>query len=417
MSGRLLLIGPLPPPYGGTEVVTELLQKADWGAWPMSFFDSSKPIRNDERGKLRPKNVGLNMQKLSQLTKRLWVSRPSFVWLPLAQNVTGFLRDSAYVLLARVMSARAVLHFNGATFDRFYAGRGPIFRWYVRLVLRRAHSIVVPADRLRSQFEDIQSQVPVFFLHNALTGSRYAALSSAPRTRRDGFNVVFIGHVSEAKGALDLIRAVPKIVAAVPAFRLRLAGQIISDDSNSEFMDRAQRKHSDPRVLADEIGVTRFVDFLGPVSAERVVELLREADVFALPSYSEGFSIAMLEAMAAGLPLVLTPVGAAPEILAPNENCLFVTPGSPPALAEAVCRLAADAGLRERMAEANRRLVSERFLEQHFSRRVAELTVLMFGGARPKEFAADARPDKPLGLASKGDPIKPQDGGTQRPPA
>ena len=84
-------------------------------------------------------------------------------------------------------------------------------------------------------------------------------------------------------------------------------------------------------------------------------ELLRAAPVFAMPSRSEGLPMALLEAMAYGMAIVATEVGGIPEVFDSGEDGVLVPPEEPEALAGALCRLAADPELRERLARAARR--------------------------------------------------------------
>jgi glycosyltransferase involved in cell wall biosynthesis len=94
---------------------------------------------------------------------------------------------------------------------------------------------------------------------------------------------------------------------------------------------------------------------------EDVSEQLAQADAFVLSSRSEGLPMAILEAMAAGLPVVATAVGGIPELVADGETGLLVPPGDPDALAAALRRLVADPELRRRLGEAARARVEERF--------------------------------------------------------
>jgi glycosyltransferase involved in cell wall biosynthesis len=119
------------------------------------------------------------------------------------------------------------------------------------------------------------------------------------------------------------------------------------------------------------LGVTERVRLVG----ERydVPQLLAEADVFALSSASEGMPVSVLEAMAAGLPVVSSRVGGVPELVVDGETGILVRPGDASALAAALSSLIADPAERRRLGAAGRARAEERFDLEPFRRAHVEL--------------------------------------------
>lgn len=111
------------------------------------------------------------------------------------------------------------------------------------------------------------------------------------------------------------------------------------------------------RRYTDELGLRDRVRFLGQRSD--VAELLPAFDVFVLSSRHEGLPLALLEAMASGLPVVTTEVGGVPEVISHGENGLMVAPGEPPALAAAIESILDDQAKATRLAEAGRVTASD----------------------------------------------------------
>jgi glycosyltransferase involved in cell wall biosynthesis len=128
-----------------------------------------------------------------------------------------------------------------------------------------------------------------------------------------------------------------------------------------------------------------LVRFTGPLSQCELLELYRSADVFALACRvdgdgdRDGIPNVMVEAMAAGLPVVSTAVSGIPELVRDGRNGLLVAPEDPAALAGALLKLAADVPLRARLASAGKETVTERFDGDVLARRMAGL----FRGGRP----------------------------------
>lgn len=126
---------------------------------------------------------------------------------------------------------------------------------------------------------------------------------------------------------------------------------------------------SELETLARRLGVPAEFPGFAPDFAERIEEL----DVFVLPSRGENLPIAILEAMAAALPVVATRVGGVPEVVADEETGLIVEPDDVDGLAAALDRVASDAGLRERLGRAGAERITERFDARSTARQMVEL--------------------------------------------
>jgi glycosyltransferase involved in cell wall biosynthesis len=126
-------------------------------------------------------------------------------------------------------------------------------------------------------------------------------------------------------------------------------------------------------ALSVRLGVRERVHFLG--ARRDVPALLRASSVLVLPSHPvvETLPLAVLEAMAAGVPVVASRVGSIPEVIESGENGLLVPPGDAPALAEAIAHMLGDDALARRVAAAARRTVAERYSAQRMADGYADM--------------------------------------------
>lgn len=171
-----------------------------------------------------------------------------------------------------------------------------------------------------------------------------------------------IGHFAPLKGYNDLILALPLILKNDPRVRLLIVG--------GSIYPAYQDYKKELQGLIDRLDLTDKVIFTG--ERDDLPALLNTLDIFVLPSWSEGFGRANLEAMAAGRPVVSTNVGGIPEVVADGETGILVPPRDPGDLAEAIIRLAKDENLRKKMGAAGR-IRAENFSIQKMVGGVVEL--------------------------------------------
>jgi glycosyltransferase involved in cell wall biosynthesis len=158
--------------------------------------------------------------------------------------------------------------------------------------------------------------------------------------------VLFAGTLTKRKGYADLIQAFAKVADKIPGWRLVLAG-------NGEV--------EQGKALAQQMGVADRVEFLGWVSGSKKDKAFRQASVYCLPSYSEGFPMGVLDAWAYGLPVITTPVGGIPDVAIDGENILLFEPGDVVTLANQILRVAIDDKLYEKLKNKSINFATNQF--------------------------------------------------------
>ena len=159
---------------------------------------------------------------------------------------------------------------------------------------------------------------------------------------------IAVGQVSklwEGKGHEDIINACPRIFSEIPDLKVFFIG------------DGPIRSRLEKMVYKN--GLQERVVFLG--HCNNIAEITSALDIAVLASHFEGMGRVILEAMAAGIPVVATRVGGIPDLIADQETGFLVEPHNPGQLAEAILRLASDPDLRREMGNAGKKSVDERF--------------------------------------------------------
>jgi glycosyltransferase involved in cell wall biosynthesis len=160
--------------------------------------------------------------------------------------------------------------------------------------------------------------------------------------------IITTANVRRIKGLDVLLRAAAIVQREFPRAAFLIAGGILEPEYFRELED-----------LMRSLALSDTVKFLG--ARNDVMPLLAASDVFCLPSRSEGFSNALVEAMACGLPCVATRVGGNAEALADGESGFIVDADAPEPLAERLLTLLRDPELRRRMGQCGRETVERRF--------------------------------------------------------
>jgi glycosyltransferase involved in cell wall biosynthesis len=234
-----------------------------------------------------------------------------------------------------------------------------------RLLSRAAFKVVGVSDDTSQQLVAWEKIDPAKVMTIPNGVDCRAPLTAAGKTEKrrelglDGTGPVLgvVGRLSEEKGVAYLFRAMPKVLRERPNAVLVVAGDGPLD--------------LELRALATELAIEGSVRFLGPRSD--VAAILGVLDLYVLPSLREGLPLILLEAMAAGCPIVATEVGGVPSAVDHDTTGLLIPPKDPDALAAAIVSLLEDAGLRRKFSEAGSRLVRDRYSVEAMTRRYERL--------------------------------------------
>ena len=333
----VLMAGPLPPAVGGmTSVLCDLEAKLR-DSMTVTLFDTAKST-SPNRSLFDA--IGARWRLWRRWLDVLRQARPTVVHIHTCSGLSYFL-DGILLLLARSKSVPVILHIHGGRFDKFLDELNFAGAWFARAVARRAAFVVVLSDLWRDRLAARLPGARLAVIENGVPIPAQPGRASPPPL------VLFLGTVCAAKGVEDLIRAAS---ACSQTANFAIVGPL--DDA--PFVARM-------RQLRTELGLENVVDIAGPAHGAKKHEWLARAHVFVLPSHIEAFPISVLEAMAAGVPIVATAVGAIPSMIESEQSGLLVNVGDVPALSAAITRLLSDRALSNRLADNARSRCVERY--------------------------------------------------------
>jgi len=232
-------------------------------------------------------------------------------------------------------------------------GRRLLNRWTVPLATH-----VVPVSERVSAYVAREFRIPPDRLSTIANGVDLDHFRPVPRGRDAGPPVIgCTARLHRENDHATLLRAFAQVRERWPAARLLLLGR--------------GPEEARLRMLADSLGVSGRACLAGEQAD--VAPWLSRMTLYVQPSLAAGMSNSVLEAMAAGLPVVATAVGGTPDVVIQNETGLLVPPGDPSALADAMLRLLTDRRLAESFGRAGRARVEAHFDEQTMRRRTEAL--------------------------------------------
>ena len=332
------LVSPLPPQQGGVATVARwLLANQEVIGARYVTFDLTRPA-DELGGRLRITSVAHQMRQLLRFApsaRRL----PRIVHYALAPSPIGLTRDFVYLLILATHRRKVVVHVHTVTPELFW------WRPAMRIIRRLAAEIVTLGEPARREFDaaGISSRVVpnAFPFDPELVGAYRCPDEVEP------FRLLFVGAVGVDKGCVELVDALGAV---------RKAGIDCCIDFVGSPAFRGEQERLDAHVSS--LGLGSVICFLGPREPGELTILYAQSHAFCLPSHREGLPLALIEAMAYGLPVVATPVGCVEDIVIHGQTGLLARVGDSTSLFEQLSRLIRDSDLRRKLGRNGARHVA-----------------------------------------------------------
>ncbi|AFY59071.1 glycosyltransferase [Rivularia sp. PCC 7116] len=253
----------------------------------------------------------------------------------------SLVRKAIIAVIAFIFNKPILMHAHGAEFQTTYSKLPLLAQLVLSKIFRSCDKFIV----LSKNWEE-------YYTHNLGLKKQQVVVLPNPtelpiqipnRIHTSSIKFGFCGRIGSRKGTFDLIQA----FATMPQSLRERSELIIAGDGDIEPACR----------LVEKLEIKDRVRFLGWIDSQAREKLLTDIDIFVLPSYNEGLPMALLEAMAWGLPVVVTPVGGIPELITSAENGLLVAPGDIQQLSKNMQQLVENQPLRVSLGSAARQSV------------------------------------------------------------
>lgn len=358
----VLMLGPDRAAVSGVSTHVNLLLESSLGdEFEMIHFQVGSEGR-DEGGAARLLRL---LASPFLLAAAIVFRHASVVHINTSMNTRAYWRDLAYLVVSRMLGARVVYQVHGGKLPEDFA-KGALGRAFLRWTLRLPERIVVLAQVELVAYRRFVPGQDVRVLPNGIDVRPFATLPTLQSSPDAPLRLVYIGRIAREKGLYETLQGMRL------AHELGVDARLVVAGGGAE----------EPRLrrYAQALGIAPRVCFVGPVFGIDKVRLLEGADAMVLASYSEGLPYALLESMAAGIPVIATPVGAIPDVVADGIHGFLVPPRDGKAIAEALAVLYGDRERLSWMSRACRRRIRAAFSIERLAQELSLLYAQLCGG-------------------------------------
>jgi glycosyltransferase involved in cell wall biosynthesis len=313
-----------------------------------------------ERFEMRHFQVGSEGRDESPLARLLRIVM-SPVWLALAirlrrvdvvhintsLNPHAYWRDTSYLFVARLLRVRVVYQVHGGSGLQELCRRPALFTGFLKWTLSLPDVVVVLGKVEKDTYRHLIPDQEVVLVANGIDPRPFEDLPVERSSERDPLRLIYIGRVAREKGLHEVLQGMRWAVEEGVDAQLVIVG----DGPDRHRLMRC----------AEQLDIADRVRFIGPKFGAEKVSTLAGADVMVLPSYSEGLPYALLEAMAAGIPVIATPVGAVPDVVVHRTHGHLVPIRNARAIADSLTALASDREQLFQMSQACRSRVAAEY--------------------------------------------------------
>jgi glycosyltransferase involved in cell wall biosynthesis len=366
LKPRVLISGVLPPPFGGMATYYQsLLDSSLPEKVNLEFVQTSSQKRDfTKSGQFLLSNIILAMADCWRFFIAMCKFHPQIAHIGTAFGLS-FLKNSICVFIAVLFRSKVLLHPH-CSFQTLYSDQARISQWYIRQVFRLSGGVAALSLEWNKLLQDLPN-TKIYYLPNAIDVKLYQqALEThlSQSNTREPITILYLGHIGQEKGSLDIVEAASLLKSQGYEMTFELVGTGLFLGEKNQI-----------QVKINESGLNNYVKVNPPAFDEEKMTYFQNADVFIYPSFHEGMPMAILEAMASGLPIVATRIGGIPDLVQDNINGFLVDPGCPEQLALALIKLNESPDLRSSMQKMSYKIAADKFnIENH----VRELVNIYF---------------------------------------
>ncbi len=343
MRKKVLVLATSINTKGGiTSVIKAYKQSKLWRDWNCSWIATHIDKNNLTKAIVYIRSI---------ITYLLYIPFYSIVHIHFSEPTTA-IRKVLFVNLSKFFGKKIVTHFHSFSIESTINGK---YENLYKKIFFASDKIIVLSEQwekwLIAKWPEINDKIEV--VYNPCQTVSYAD-TNHPKSKI----IIYAGALNARKGYVDLINAFSIIAYKYPEWQLHLAG-------NGELKKAESLIH--------KLNLGHQIILKGWIWGEDKKDFFKTASIFCLPSYAEGFPMAVLDAWAFGVPVVTTPVGGLPDILIDRKNALIFAPADTKSLSGILDELMANEELQKKLGKASLELSQGPFNLNHITLKIDQI--------------------------------------------
>lgn len=266
----------------------------------------------------------------------LAVKSPDIVHIHIG-DIISFKRKFYYLKLVNYFNCKTIFHHHGGSLIEQYEAISKKWKYRISRTLEEVDAVICLSGNWKKSILKIAPAANVQVITNGVNLPELFEKDSSIFVR-----LTFLGHIVEKKGIFDLLKIIKRLINN--GFNVKLIIGGIGDIGRLN-------------IELNQLSISDNVEFLGWLSEQDRDALLRQTDIFVLPSYAEAMPMSILEAMAFSIPVVSTLVGGIPELVSEGESGFLIKPGDLDDMYRKITYLIEDEDLRRELGRKGRELI------------------------------------------------------------
>lgn len=359
---RILLAAHVGKPWGGVSTRYEaILNSILKDQFDIVFFETSVNQEISADGSLHFPSFFHSIGTFLRFTGKVISTHPQIVHIATAHK-GSFIKHGVMVLIARLCGKKVILAPHCSITALLLPTSSQLWKSWVGFITRRCDCLIVLSTEWLNENPWIKPK-RIVHLPNAIPLDKYLNIERTGKDKKKDLHLFFMGHISKEKGIIDLLDAISLLPSReMENLHVDLVGDPVSKMELDEIEQYIRNKE-----------ISEVVKVWKAEFGEEKIARFSKADILVLPSHHEGMPIVILEAMAAGLPVIASAVGGIPDIIQDGINGLLVPAHSPQELAAAIQTLHRDASLQSGMGKANREAACKLYDINFYVEKLAEI--------------------------------------------